>query len=90
MELPVAKKVYGISNIGFTNFFGKEATKNDTRYSVTDARFLPATMGIKYFPVGVFFVQGEAGLSFALNKSSLGYDRNVAFIYSPQVGIRLA
>ena len=88
-DIPVSGKWYATINAGYLNFFGKEIAKNNNHYSVTDAQFLPVKAGIKYFPLGMFYVQGEAGISIALNKSNLDYSRTVAFVYAGLVGARL-
>lgn len=53
-----------------------------------DLQILPIKVGLKYFVLRGFFIQGEAGASFLLNKTDGGYDKSTAFIYAPQIGYR--
>ncbi|SFC75382.1 Outer membrane protein beta-barrel domain-containing protein [Parapedobacter composti] len=74
---------------GFYNLFAPNHgyTLGGSRYR-EDLQVLPVKLGLKYFPVGGLFIQGEAGTSFLLNKSDGGYDKEATFTYSPQVGYR--
>jgi hypothetical protein len=72
-------------NAGYDNFFGKKNI-NGTGINATDIQLLPVKAGLKYFPAGNFYIQGEAGAAFLLNKSSLNDDNGTAFVYAPQVG----
>jgi len=82
-DIPVVKSLYISVNAGYNNFFNNDAA---TGSSVSDINLLPVKAGLKYFPVSCFYIQGEAGAAFALNKSSVGYSNTAAFIYSPQLG----
>lgn len=87
-DIPVvAKQLYVTVNAGYDNFFGKKNLVADgITYDQTNLQLLPVKAGLKYFPVGGFYIQGEAGAAFALNKSDLGFDKSAAFIWAPQVG----
>jgi hypothetical protein len=43
---------------------------------------------LKFFPVSNFYVQGEAGAAFLLNKADYFNDKSTAFVYAPQVGVQ--
>ncbi|TFF37782.1 hypothetical protein [Mucilaginibacter psychrotolerans] len=79
-DIPVAANWYITANAGYNNFFGKDNN--------TDLHLIPVKAGIKYFPVGLFYVQAEGGAAFAVNKSDVEYERTAAFIYSPQAGLK--
>lgn len=91
-DIPVvSKQLYVTVNAGYDNFFGKNAltvtTPNGS--AVVDQpnlQLLPVKAGLKFFPVAGFYIQGEAGAAFALNKSDVGYDKSAAFIWAPQIG----
>lgn len=91
-DIPViSKQLYVTVNAGYDNFFGKKdvsvATPNGiVTGDVTNIQLLPVKAGLKFFPVGGFYIQGEAGAAFALNKSDVGFDKSAAFIWAPQVG----
>ncbi|HVV53999.1 MAG TPA: hypothetical protein VHC47_01670 [Mucilaginibacter sp.] len=84
-DIPVVQKLYVTVNAGYNNFFGK-SNLNGTGVDATNLQLLPVKAGLKYFPVSHFYIQGEAGAAFALNKSDFGFDNSAAFIYAPQVG----
>ena len=55
-------------------------------FNPTNIQLLPAKAGLKYFLIPNFYIQGEAGAAFLLNKSDLGDDKSAAFIYAPSIG----
>lgn len=87
VDIPVASKLFVTVNAGYNNLFGKDNAYG-TGLKATNIQLLPVKAGLKYFPVSNFYVQGEAGAAFSLNKSNLGYDNSAAFIYAPQVGVQ--
>jgi hypothetical protein len=70
-------------NSGYNNFFAGNAT------NLNDLHLIPVKAGLKYFPVTNFYVQGEAGTAFLLNKNNAGADKSAAFVYAPQLGVLL-
>lgn len=79
-DFPIVKdQVYATANAGFNNFFANDAGLNDVNT-------IPVKLGLKYFPVKYFYVQGEAGAAFISNKASLRADKTAVFVYAPQVG----
>lgn len=94
LELPIASQLFFTVNAGYNNIFGKTINTvtpsvGPTTVNVQDIHLLPAKAGLKYFPVSNFYVQGEAGAGFLLNKKDLGLSKSTAFIYAPQVGVLL-
>ncbi len=87
-DIPVAENFYATVNAGFNDFIGKNNIYG-SGISATNLQVLPVMAGLKYFPVPVFYVQADAGAAFVLNKSAVGYSKNAAFLYTPQVGIQL-
>ncbi|MDB5089356.1 MAG: outer membrane protein beta-barrel protein [Mucilaginibacter sp.] len=90
-DIPVAQNLFVTVNAGYNSIQGK----NDLRFvtpggvitaDATNIQLLPVKAGLKYFVVPHFYVQGEAGAAFALNKSDVGFDKSAAFVYAPQVG----
>jgi len=84
-DIPVASQLFVTVNAGYNNIFGKKNIAG-SNLSATNIELLPVKAGLKYFPVSNFYVQGEAGAGFALNKSDLGFNNTAAFIYAPQIG----
>ena len=84
-DIPVASQLFVTVNAGYNNIYGK-TNINGTNLSATNIELLPVKAGLKFFPVSNFYIQGEAGAGFALNKTDLGFDNTAAFIYAPQIG----
>jgi len=92
-DIPVVKSLFVTVNTGYNNFFSKnDQTESFQNVSVTtdytDLHVLPAKLGLKFFPVSNFYIQGEAGANFLLNKSDVGADKAAAFVYAPQIGVQ--
>jgi len=85
----VPQQLFITVNAGYNNLQGKDNAYN-TGLSATNIQLLPVKAGLKYFPVSHFYIQGEAGAAFALNKTALGFDNSAAFIYAPQIGYQFA
>jgi hypothetical protein len=85
-DIPVIQhQLFVTVNAGYNNFFGKSNIDN-TGVDVTNIQLLPVKAGLKFYPVSHFYIQGEAGAAFALNKSDLNFDKSAAFLYAPQIG----
>ena len=89
-DIPVIQSLYVTVNAGYNNFFIKDELK---QAGGKNMQLIPVKAGLKYFPVGdIFYIQGQAGVSFLANKSDLQADKSAAFVYAPQIGalVRLA
>ncbi|MCC8424821.1 porin family protein [Mucilaginibacter sp. UR6-11] len=86
VDIPVASQLFVTVNAGYNNFFGKDLTVAGVTVKQPNIQLLPAKAGLKFFPVNNFYVQGEAGAAFVLNKKDFGADKSAAFIYAPQIG----
>jgi hypothetical protein len=86
-DFPIATGLDVTANAGFNNFFGKDYTVGAITAKAADISLIPVKVGLKYFPVENFYVQGEAGASFIANKDKIGATESTAFTYAPQVGI---
>jgi hypothetical protein len=86
-DIPVAHQLFVTVNAGYNNLYGKDNAYG-TGLTATNIQLLPVKAGLKFFPVSNFYIQGEAGAAFALNKSDLGFDNTAAFIYAPQIGVQ--
>jgi hypothetical protein len=85
-DIPVVQnQLFVTVNAGYNNFFGK-SNIDGSGVDVTNLQLLPVKAGLKYFPVSHFYIQGEAGAAFALNKSDFNFDNSTVFLYAPQVG----
>jgi hypothetical protein len=85
-DIPVVpQQLFVTINAGYNSIQGK-TNAYGTGLTATNIQLLPVKAGLKFFPVNHFYVQGEAGAAFALNKSDVGFDNGTAFIYAPQIG----
>ena len=87
-DFPVAYQFYFTANTGYNQFFGVDNVF-DTGIKAPDINIIPVKLGLKYFPVNLFYLQLEAGAAFVTNKSTLGFERTGTFIYAPQAGAQL-
>ena len=87
-DIPVIQhQLFVTVNAGYNSIQGKNNI-NGTGLSATNIQLLPVKAGLKYFPISNFYVQGDAGAAFALNKSNVGFDKSAAFVYAPQIGVQ--
>jgi hypothetical protein len=85
-DIPVLpQQLFVTINAGYNSIQGKDNAYG-TGLTATNIQLLPVKAGLKFFPVSHFYIQGEAGAAFALNKSDLGFNNTAAFIYAPQIG----
>jgi hypothetical protein len=89
-DIPVlSNKLFVTVNAGYNNVFGKnDVVVGNTTVSPTDFHLIPVKAGLKFFPINNFYVQGEAGAAFLLNKSDIGANKSTAFVYAPQIGVQ--
>jgi len=86
-DFPIATGFAVTANAGFNNFFGKTYNAGLVSVKAPDISLIPVKVGLKYFPVENFYVQGEAGASFLANKNKIGATESTAFTYAPQIGV---
>jgi hypothetical protein len=85
-DIPVlSNQLFVTVNAGYDNFFSKK-TIDGVSVSQPNIQLLPVKAGLKFFPVSNFYIQGDAGVAFALNKSNVGFDKSAAFVWAPQIG----
>jgi hypothetical protein len=87
-EIPVIDQFFATINTGYQNNFGQKNVMG-TGLTATDDHLIPVKAGLKYFPVGILYIQGEAGAIFSLNKKDAGYTKTAAFLYTPTIGVML-
>jgi hypothetical protein len=88
IDIPVAQMFFFTANAAYLNFNGK-GNIGGSGIDAPDIHLLPVKAGLKYFPIGVLYLQADAGAAFALNKSDVGYNKTASFIYTPQIGVQL-
>lgn len=88
-DIPLYKnQLFATVNAGYNNIFGKKDIGGIANLDAPDFHLIPVKAGLKFFPVENFYVQGEAGAAFLLNKSDVGANKSTAFVYAPQIGIQ--
>ncbi|WP_426669884.1 outer membrane beta-barrel protein [Mucilaginibacter sp. McL0603] len=88
-DIPVIPhQLFVTVNAGYNSFQGKNNIGGVQGLDATNIQLLPVKAGLKYFPISHFYIQGDAGAAFALNKSNAGFDKSAAFVYAPQVGVQ--
>lgn len=86
-DIPVLPhQLFVTVNAGYNSIQGKKNIGGVQGLDATNIQLLPVKAGLKYFPISHFYVQGEAGAAFLLNKSDFNYDKSAAFVYAPQIG----
>jgi hypothetical protein len=68
-DIPVANQLFVTVNAGYNNIFGKKDVGGVSGFDVPNIQLLPVKAGLKYFVIPNFYVQGEAGAAFLLNKN---------------------
>ncbi len=87
-DIPVIQhQLFVTVNAGYNSIQGKKNI-DGTGLDATNIQLLPVKAGLKFFPVSNFYIQGEAGAAFLLNKSDLNDDKSAAFVYAPQIGVQ--
>jgi hypothetical protein len=85
-DIPVIQhQLFVTVNAGYNSIQGKKNI-DGTGLDATNIQLLPVKAGLKFFPISNFYIQGEAGAAFLLNKSNLNDDKSAAFVYAPQIG----
>jgi hypothetical protein len=85
-DIPVATQLFVTVNAGYNNIFGKDVTVAGITAKAPNIQLIPVKAGLKFFPVENFYIQGEAGAGFLLNKKDIGADNSTVFVYAPQLG----
>jgi hypothetical protein len=76
-EFPVANKFSLTASATLNTFYGKKVLQ----YQAPNLSYLPVKAGLKYYPADEFYLEGQAGASFAIKN-----DYNTNFIWSLGLG----
>jgi len=79
----ISSNLYATVNAGYTTIFADKNLSPKPK----DINLIPVKAGLKYFLIKDIYIQGEAGVSFILNKDEIGYNNAASFLYAPQVGV---
>jgi len=85
-DRPVSRKAYVTLSVGYNDFLlANGATA--TQQAILNVPMPTLKVGYKYFLIKQFYVQGEMGATFVLNKAAEYATNTAPFTYSPQVGM---
>jgi hypothetical protein len=89
-DLPITDKFYFTANAGYLNLFANNGSSNPN-YIIgvksSNMSVAPVKVGIKYFLIRTFYIQGEVGEGFLLNKNAVYALNSTALTYDGQMGI---
>lgn len=80
-------KFFLTSNNSFGVMYAKEDAAGKT--IIGDVKRFSYKVGLRYFPVSNFYLQGEMGSSMLVNKSKFDNPKSYAFTFAPRVGYLL-
>ncbi len=100
-ELPLSAPVNVVLATGYTYFVSSNGYGVDYEFDTGDggdnysygslASFIPLQAGLKFFPIGRFFLEGDAGVSLKLSDNADEYPgKKVAPLISPSAGYSIA
>jgi hypothetical protein len=91
IDIPLSLKWYFTGNIGINTFFAQKSNTANPygieNVKVPNLDVLPVKIGLKYFLIRTFYLQGEVGESLLLNKSAVYAYNNYALTFAPQMGL---
>ncbi|MHB8206158.1 hypothetical protein [Mucilaginibacter sp.] len=89
-DLPLSEKFYFTANAGYLNLFANNSSSNPNyilNVKSSNMAVAPVKVGIKYFLIRTFYIQGEVGEGLLLNKNSVYALNSTALTYDGQMGI---
>ena len=91
VDLPITEKLYVTGNAGYLSFFPNNSISTNP-YAITNVKLanlnmVDAKLGLKYFLIRGFYIQGEIGESLLLNKTAIYALNSTGIMFAPQMGI---
>jgi len=89
-DLPLTEKFYFTANLGYLDFFANNSAQNNEHIinvPSSSMSVVPLKVGIKYYLIRTFYIQGEYGGDLLLNKSSVYGLNGTGLNYDGQIGI---
>jgi len=91
VDIPLTLKWYFTGNVGVNTFFAQKSNSANgygiENVKVPNMDVLPVKVGLKYFLIRTFYLQGEVGESLLLNKSAVYAYDSYGFTFAPQMGL---
>ena len=89
-EVPLSTKLYVTGNVGYTMLSASNSSSNPNyilNVKSPNMSVAPLKLGLKFYLIRTFYIQGEAGETLLLNRTAVyGIDAS-AFTWAPQMGI---
>jgi hypothetical protein len=89
-DLPLNEKFYVTLNAGYLNFFANNSSSNPNyiqKVTSSNMSMAPLKVGIKFFLIRTFYIQGEVGQSLLLNRAGVYAINSTGLNYDGQMGI---
>lgn len=90
IDIPLSDKFYVLANVGYTMFKANESTTNPEyilNVKSANMNVAPVKVSLRYYLIRTFYIQGDAGETFLLNKTAIYALDGSAFTWAPQMGI---
>ena len=90
LDVPLNEKFYITASAGYTSFDAINSSSNANyilNVKAANMNVAPLKIGLKYYLIRTFYIQGEAGEAMLLNKAAVYGNYGSAFTYAPQMGI---
>jgi hypothetical protein len=90
LDVPLSTQLYVTGNVGYTMFSASSSSSNPNyilNVKAPNMSAAPLKLGLKFYLIRTFYIQGEAGETLLLNRTAVyGIDAS-AFTWAPQIGI---
>jgi len=90
LDIPLSTVLYVTGNVGYTMFSASNSSSNP-QYIVgvktPNMSAAPLKLGLKFYLIRTFYIQGEAGETLLLNRTAVYGIDGSAFTWAPQMGI---
>jgi len=90
LDFPITEKLYVTGNAGYTMFSASNSSSNPqyiANVKAANMNTAPLKLGLKFYLIRTFYIQGEAGETLLLNRTAVYAINGNAFTWAPQMGI---
>lgn len=90
LDVPLSPKLYVTGNVGYTMFSASNSSSNPNyilNVKSPNMSAAPLKLGLKFYLIRTFYIQGEAGETLLLNRTAVYAIDGNAFTWAPQMGI---
>ena len=90
IDVPITPSFYVLGNVGYTMYSANSSTTNPSyilNVKSANMNVAPLKLGLRWYLIRTFYIQGEAGETLLLNKTAVYGMDGSAFTWAPQMGI---